>query len=259
MHVNSITMSQDLFSRTQILIGEEAMRILANSRVAVFGIGGVGGYATEILARSGVGEIDIIDNDRIDRSNINRQLIALTSTIGRLKVDVMEERIKQINPDCIVHKHSVFYMPGIVSDIHFNQFDYVVDCIDTIAAKIDIIQQCHCLHIPIISCMGAANKMDPTAFKITDIHKTQMDPLAKVIRKKMRELHIRKLKVVYSEEQPLQRFISSPTTSSDISFTENKEPCPKHRHIPASNAFVPAAEGILAGSEVVKDLIKQIV
>ncbi len=250
---------ENTLSRTQLLLGEKAMEKLSRSRVAVFGVGGVGGYVVEILSRSGIGEIHLIDNDKVTLSNINRQIIALTNTIGRTKVDVAEERILLINPQCIVCKYPLFYMPDTASAIDFHRFDYVVDCIDTITAKIDIIRQCHKLHIPIISCMGAANKIDPTAFKVSDIHKTKMDPLAKVIRKKMRELSIPRLKVVYSEEQPLQRFVSPPekgeteTSSTDAGETTTGFP---RRHIPASNAFVPAAEGIIAGSEVVKDLIK---
>lgn len=250
---------ENAFSRTQLLLGEKAMEKLSRSRVAVFGVGGVGGYVVEILARSGVGEIHLIDNDKVSPSNINRQIIALTNTIGRTKVDVAEERILQINPQCVVYKYPLFYMPDTAGAIDFHRFDYVVDCIDTITAKIDIIHQCHELHIPIISCMGAANKMDPTAFKVSDIYKTKMDPLAKVIRKKMRELGTPRLKVVYSEEQPLQRFVAPSETGESESSTTNTGKATagfSRRHIPASNAFVPAAEGIIAGSEVVKDLIK---
>lgn len=249
--------SENQFSRTRALIGDEAVERLRGSHVAVFGVGGVGGYVVEVLARSGVGSIDIIDSDRVSVSNINRQIIALHSTVGRLKVDVAAERIRDINPDCTVRCFPVFYLPKDSGDLKANadsfdlsQYDYVVDCIDTVSAKIDLIRRCHALGTPLLSCMGAANKMDATAFRVADINETQMDPLAKVIRKKLRKLDIPRLKVVYSEEQPMKSalFEDKPEKQNDASPTLK-------RPIPASNAFVPAAAGLIAGGEVIKDII----
>jgi tRNA A37 threonylcarbamoyladenosine dehydratase len=241
---------QDQFSRTEMLLGKPALEMLKGSRVAVFGVGGVGGYVVEVLARSGVGELTLIDNDRVSITNINRQLYALLSTIGEYKVDVAEKRIHDINPQCILHKYQMFYMPENADKIDLSQFDYVVDCIDTITAKLELIKRCHALQIPIISSMGAANKLDPTGFRVTDIQKTKMDPLAKVIRKKLRQLHIPHLKVVYSEEEPLRPI------EQDAANTENDtQDSNSRRSVPASNAFVPAAAGLIIGGEVVKDLI----
>lgn len=234
---------QNQFSRTELLIGKPALDTLAGSRIAVFGIGGVGSYVTEVLARSGIGELDIIDNDRVCPTNINRQLYALLSTIGKNKVDVAEERILDINSHCIVHKYQMFYLPENADAIDLKLFDYVVDCIDTVSAKLELIKRCHRFNIPIISSMGAANKLDATAFRVADINETHMDPLAKVIRKKLRKLNIPRLKVVYSEEEPIRQ-IAYPTVE-----------CAKHSHIPASNAWVPAAAGLIIGGEVIKDLI----
>lgn len=249
-------MAEDILSRTRLLLGEPAIETLKHSHVAVFGIGGVGGYTTEALARSGVGELTIIDNDRVCISNVNRQIYALQSTIGQYKVDVAEQRIHDINPECVVHRYQMFYLPDNADQIDLTQFDYVVDCIDTVTAKIELVRRCHSLGIPLISSMGAANKMDATAFRVTDITKTTMDPLAKIIRKKMRQLHIPHLKVVYSVEPPLcpienpdemeHSFKQDDTTGDEI---------PKRRSVPASNAFVPATAGLIAAGEVIKDLL----
>ena len=256
---------QEQHSRTQLLLGRPAIDTLEGSSVAVFGVGGVGGYVVEVLARSGVGELALFDNDRVCLSNLNRQIVALHSTVGQYKVDAAEARIHDINPHCIVHKYPTFYLPSNADDYDLSQYDYVVDCIDTVTAKIELIKRCHQLHVPIISCMGAANKMDPTAFRVTDITKTTMDPLAKVIRKKLRTLRIPHLKVVYSEEQPLRPLIeempvaavqNSSDTSPSLS-TDAEIPTPAgRRSVPASNAFVPAAAGLIAGGEVVKDLLR---
>lgn len=249
---------QNQFSRTQLLMGKPAIDTLMGSRVAVFGVGGVGGYVVEALVRSGVGEIDLIDDDRVCLTNVNRQIIATLSSVGKHKVDVCEERIHDINRRCIVHKYQMFYLPEYADVIDISQFDYVVDCIDTVKAKLDLIQRCHELKVPIISCMGAANKMDATAFKVTDINKTQMDPLAKVIRKKLRKMKIKKLKVVYSEEEPL-RPIDDPNISCRfhcICPNKDMRKCTDRRDIPASNAFVPAAAGLICGGEVIKDLVR---
>lgn len=239
-------------------MGKPALNTLMGSRIAVFGVGGVGGYVVEALVRSGLGEIDLIDDDRVCLTNVNRQVIATLSTVGKHKVDVCEERIHDINRRCIVHKYQMFYLPEFADKIDISQFDYVVDCIDTVKAKLDLIKRCHDLKVPIISCMGAANKMDASLFKVSDISKTQMDPLAKVIRKKLRKMGIKKLKVVWSEEEPLR-----PIDDPDIScrfhcICPNKDmrKCTDRRDIPASNAFVPATAGLICGGEVIKDLIR---
>ncbi len=250
---------QNQFSRTQLLFGKPAMDTLAGSRVAVFGVGGVGGYVTEVLARSGVGEIDIFDDDRVCLTNVNRQIYALISTVGKYKVDVAADRIHDINPRCIVHRYQMFYLPSNADKIDFTQFDYVVDCIDTVKAKLDIIERCHRLGVPLISCMGAANKLDATAFRVADINKTQMDPLAKVIRKKLRKMRIPRLKVVYSEEEPLKQIEDDAISCRFHCICPNKDmrKCTDRRDIPASDAFVPAAAGLICGGEVVKDLIRR--
>ena len=256
---------QEQHSRTQLLLGRPAIDTLEGSSIAVFGVGGVGGYVVEVLARSGVGELALFDNDRVCLSNLNRQIVALHSTVGQYKVDAAEARIHDINPHCIVHKYPTFYLPSNADDYDLSQYDYVVDCIDTVTAKIELIKRCHQLHVPIISSMGAANKMDATAFRVTDITKTTMDPLAKVLRKKLRTLRIPHLKVVYSEEQPLRPLteempVAAVQNSSDTSpnlSTNAEMPTPAgRRSVPASNAFVPAAAGLIAGGEVVKDLLR---
>jgi len=250
---------QNQFSRTQLLLGKPAIDTLNGSRVAVFGIGGVGGYVVEVLARSGVGELDLFDDDRVCLTNVNRQLHALISTVGKHKVDVAADRVHDINPRCIVHKYQMFYMPSNADEIDLSPYDYVVDCVDTVTAKLELIKRCYALHIPLISSMGAANKLDATAFRVTDINKTKMDPLAKVIRKKLRKLHIPRLKVVYSEEEPLKQIEDDTISCRFHCICPNKDmrKCTERRDIPASDAFVPAAAGLILGGEVVKDLIKQ--
>ena len=248
---------QNQFSRTQLLFGKPAIETLMGSRVAVFGVGGVGGYVVEVLARSGVGALDIVDDDKVCMTNINRQIYALLSTVGQYKVDVAQKRIADINPRCIVRKYRTFYLPQTADEFDFGQYDYVVDCIDTVTAKLDIVKKCHELGIPIISCMGAANKLDPTAFRISDIFQTKIDPLARVMRRELKKLGIPKLKCVYSEEQAL-RPIEDDTISCRfhcICPDKNMRKCTERRDIPASNAFVPAAAGLIVGGEVVKDLI----
>lgn len=224
---------QSELERTEMLIGTEGIERLRRSHVIIFGIGGVGGYALEVIARSGVGAITIVDADSVEESNINRQIIALHSTIGKTKVEVARERIHDINPDCEVRALEMFYLPENADEIDLSCYDYVVDCIDTVAAKVELIRRCNELGKPIISSMGAGNKMDATALKVSDIYKTSMDPLAKAVRKKCKELGIRRLKVVFSEEKPIE------TNSEYI----------------ASNAFVPAAMGVIVGSETVKELM----
>ena len=245
------------FTRTELLLGQEAMKRLRASRVVVFGVGGVGGYVVEVLARSGVGAIAMVDPDRVNLSNLNRQIVALHSTVGRLKVDVMEERIRDINPDCEVQKFPLFYLPENADEIDLLAYDYVVDCVDTVKAKLEVIRRCHRLQIPVISSMGAANKLDPTAFRVSDIAKTSMDPLAKVLRKTLRKEGIRHFKVVYSEEKAPSQ---PPPTGGGVSPMESngqKEPPSTGRGCKQplpSCAFVPAACGIVVGGEVVRNL-----
>lgn len=227
------------FSRTELLIGTEAMKALSAKRVAVFGVGGVGGYVVEALVRSGVGEIDLIDNDKVSLTNLNRQLIALHSTIGRDKVEVLSERIKDINPECKVHSHNCFYLPENSHEFDFTQYDYVVDAVDTVTAKIQLVMQAQEAGTPIISSMGAGNKMNPAEFEVADIYKTSVCPLAKVMRHELKKRNVRKLKVVYSKENPIKPFESE------------EENCKA-----GSTAFVPSVAGLIIASEVIKDLIK---
>lgn len=241
------------FSRTEMLIGTDALNKLRHSKVIIFGVGGVGGYVCEALARSGVGEIHLVDNDIVSITNINRQILALLSTVGRYKVDVAEERIADINPQCVVRKYKMFYLPENADDIDLSKMDYVVDCIDTVKAKLELARRCHRLGVPFISSMGAANKMNPAAFRVLDIQKTQMDPLAKVIRKQLRREGILHMKVVCSEEKP----IKPADVEGSIGETQDKAKDNTHKQVPASNAFVPAAAGLVIASEVVKDLIMQ--
>lgn len=248
----------DRFQRTAMLMGESSLDRLSNVRVAVFGVGGVGGYAVEVLARSGVGHIDLVDNDTVDITNINRQIVALTSTIGLPKVEVARDRIKDINPDCVVRTHQMFYLPETAEQICLNDYDYVVDCIDTITAKINLALRCHEAGVPIISSMGAANKLDATAFRVADISQTSMDPIAKIMRKKLRRMGMEHLKVVFSTEQPIRQATDGGDNGNNDSATvatSEGETAPRTaRPLPASNAFVPAAAGIVIGGEVVKDL-----
>ena len=241
--------SEDIFSRTRMLLGQGALELLGKSKVAIFGVGGVGGYVAEVLARSGVGELHLIDNDVVCASNINRQIYALHSTIGLPKVMVASKRIHDINPACRVCTYQLFYLPENADTIDLGSMDYVVDCIDTVTAKIELALRCHALGVPLISSMGAANKMDPTGFRVADINKTKVDPLAKAIRQKLRKMGITHLKVVYSEEPPIKP-LSTPSCQESSDNGETPR-----RSIPASNAFVPAAAGLVVGGEVVKDLI----
>lgn len=235
------------FSRTQLLFGSDAMKKLASSRVAVFGVGGVGGYVVEALVRSGIGAIDIIDDDKVCLSNLNRQIIALHSTVGRYKVDVAEERIKDINPNCTVYKHRMFYVPETRDHFDFSQYDYVVDAIDTVKGKVELVMQAQESNVPIISSMGAGNKTSPAMFEVADIYKTSVCPLAKVMRYELRKRGVKHLKVVYSKEQPL-------TPQADSS-QQAEAPQPGRRSVPGSTAFVPSAVGLIIAGEVVKDLI----
>ena len=235
------------FSRTELLLGSKAIEILKNAHVAVFGIGGVGGYVVEALARSGVGHFTIIDNDKVSLSNCNRQIIATTKTVGLDKVDVMKERILSINPDAIVDTYKCFFLPETQDQFDFTHFDYVVDAIDTVSGKIAIILKAKEANVPVISSMGTGNKLNPMAFVVSDIYKTEMDPLAKVMRHELKNRHVKKLKVVYSKEKPIEPLINE-DTQKEIANTSR-------RSVPGSNAFVPPAAGLLIASEVVKDLI----
>lgn len=233
------------FSRTELLLGKEAINKLAQSRVAVFGIGGVGGYTVEALVRSGIGTIDLIDNDKVCLTNINRQIYATHKTIGRYKVDVAEERIAEINPDTKVYTHKIFYTPETSHEFDFGKYDYVVDAIDTVAGKIELVMQAERSHTPIISSMGAGNKLDPTAFEVSDIYKTSVCPLARVMRYELKRRGIKKLKVVYSKEAPL-----TPIANDDITGEQSA----KRRQIPGSTAFVPSVAGLIIAGEIIKDL-----
>ena len=228
-------------TRTAYVLGEDAIEKLSGARVAVFGVGGVGGYVCESLARSGVGNIDIFDKDVVSLSNINRQIIALHSTVGRPKVEVMRERIMDINPDCVVNTHEVFYLPENADEYDLSKYDYIVDAVDTVSAKLEIILRAKALGIKVISAMGAGNKTDPTAFKVADIQKTEGCPLARVMRRELKKRGIVKLKVVYSPEEP----IKSPYFDSESG-----------KNLPGSLSFVPSVMGLIISGEVIKDLIK---
>ena len=235
------------------------MKRLYHARVAVFGIGGVGGYTVEALARSGVGAFDLIDDDRICLTNINRQLLATRKTVGQYKVDVAEQRILEINPDARVYSYKTFYMPQTANLFDFTQYDYVVDAIDTVTGKLALVEQAQRFGIPMISCMGAGNKLDPAAFEVADIYETSVCPLARVMRRELKKRGIKKLKVVYSREPPVtpvdDMAVSCRTHCICPPGTMRK--CTQRRQIPGSNAFVPAAAGLIAAGEVVRDLISQ--
>ena len=246
------------YSRTELLLGKEAMEKLRNSRVAVFGIGGVGGYAVEALARSGVGAIDLIDDDKVCLTNINRQIIATRKTVGKFKVDVAAERIAEIDPDIKVTGHKTFFTPETADKFDFGQFDYVIDAIDTVTGKIELVLQAQKSGVPIISCMGAGNKLDPTAFKVADIYKTTVCPLAKVMRRELKKRGVSALKVVYSEEEPLTPIEDMAISCKDscICPPGTVRKCTNRRQVPGSNAFVPSVAGLILAGEVIKDLIK---
>ena len=231
------------FSRAELLLGADAMDKLKKCRVAVFGVGGVGGYAVEALARCGVGTIDLIDNDTVSLTNINRQIIALHSTVGRPKVDVMAERIRDICPEIVVNKHNCFFLPETADRFDFSRYDYVIDCIDTVSGKIEIILRCEAAGIPVISSMGTGNKLDPSRFRVADISQTKVCPLARAMRGLLKKKGIKKLKVVYSEEEPVKP-------------GETEEDAGEKRAIPGSVAFVPPVAGLMLAGEVIKDLAR---
>ena len=246
------------FSRTELLLGKEAMEKLKNAKVAVFGIGGVGGYVCEALVRSGVGAFDLIDDDKVCLTNLNRQIIATRKTVGKYKTDVMKDRILEINPDARVEVHKCFFLPENADEFPFEEYDYIVDAVDTVTAKIALVMKADELKIPIISSMGAGNKLDGSQFKVADIYKTKVCPLAKVMRRELKKRGIKKLKVVYSEEQPIR-----PIEDMSISCRTNcicppgaKHKCTERRNIPGSTAFVPSVAGLIIAGEVIKDLAK---
>ena len=233
------------FIRTRMLLGETAVEKLHKARVAVFGIGGVGGYTVEALARSGVGQLDLIDHDTVSVSNINRQILATHSTVGMLKVEAARQRILDINPDCVVRTWPMFYLPETAGEFDFTAYDYIVDAIDTVTGKLQLAQRAFEVGTPIISCMGTGNKLDPSAFQVEDISKTSMCPLARIMRKELNKRGIKHMKVVYSKEEAL-----APTGWEEEAAALGK------RQIPGSVAFVPGAAGLILAGEVVKDLVK---
>lgn len=244
------------FSRTELLLGKEAMNKLENSRVAVFGIGGVGGYVCEALVRSGVGSFDLIDDDKVCLTNLNRQIIATRKTVGQYKTEVMRDRILEINPKADVRIHQCFYLPENASDFDFSEYDYVVDAVDTVTAKIELIMRAKESGTPIISSMGAGNKLDASAFRVADIYKTKVCPLAKVMRRELKKRGVKKLKVVYSEEQPIRPIedMAISCRSHCICPPGAKDKCTERRDIPGSVAFVPSVVGLIIAGEVIKDL-----
>ena len=246
------------FSRTQLLFGPEAMDRLSKCRVAVFGIGGVGGYAVEALVRSGIGALDLVDDDRVCLTNLNRQLHATRKTVGKYKVDAAEERVKEINPDCQVRTFKTFFMPETQAEFDFSQFDYIVDAIDTVTGKLALAEQAQALNIPIISAMGAGNKLDPASFRVADIYQTSICPLARIMRKECRKRGIKHLKVVYSTEVPT-RPLEDPAIScrSHCICPPGTRKCTVRRDIPGSTAFVPPVAGLIIAAEVIKDLCRK--
>lgn len=234
----------DWFSRTQLLLGKDGIEKLHNAHVAVFGVGGVGGYVVEALVRSGVGKIDIFDNDTVSLTNLNRQIIATHDTIGRYKVDVMKERALSINPEIEVNAYNCFYMPENADEYDLVKYSYIVDAIDTVTAKIELIVRADRAGVPIISSMGAGNKLDPSRFEVEDIYKTSVCPLARTMRRELKQRGIKKLKVVYSKEEPIK----------PVDLSDAEEAPTGRRAVPGSIAFVPAAAGLVAAGEVIRDL-----
>lgn len=239
------------FSRTMLLVGEDGMEKLKNAKVAVFGVGGVGGYVVEALARSGVGTLELIDNDKVSLTNINRQIIATHSTIGRYKVDVAKERILDINPAAAVNTHKTFFLPETVSEFNFYDYDYVVDAIDTVTGKIALVMEADRTHTPVISSMGAGNKLDAAGFMVADIYETSVCPLAKVMRRELKKRGISKLKVVYSKEKP----IAPKGDMSVINDLQETDTSVRKRQMPGSVSFVPSVAGLILAGEVIRDIV----
>ena len=247
------------FSRTELLLGKEAMDKLENARVAVFGIGGVGGYVCEALVRSGIGAFDLIDDDKVCLTNLNRQIIATRKTVGQYKTEVMRDRILDINPKADVRIHNCFYLPENAADFDFSEYDYVVDAVDTVTAKIELIMRAKEAGTPVISSMGAGNKLDASAFRVADIYKTKVCPLAKVMRRELKKRGVKKLKVVYSTEaslKPLETMETSCRTGC-VCPPGTVHKCTDRRAIPGSISFVPSVAGLIIGGEVIKDLIQE--
>ena len=242
----------DQWIRTRLLVGDGPLERLGRARVAVFGVGGVGGFCVEALARAGVGALDLYDDDTVSESNLNRQLIALHSTVGQPKAEVAAARVRDIAPDCRVRAIRMFYLPENADQVDFRQYDYVVDCIDTVAAKLDIVRRCTELGVPVISAMGTGNKLDPTGFVVTDISKTENCPLARVMRKELRKRGIRHLKVVYSKEEP--RTPLAPVETEPPAGADTRPRSSARRATPGSISFVPAAAGLVLASAVVREL-----
>mgnify|MGYP001635406472 FL=1 len=244
------------FSRTELLLGHDNMEKLKNARVAVFGIGGVGGFTVEALARSGVGTLDLIDDDKVCLTNINRQIIATRKTIGQYKVDAAKERVLDINPDAVVNTYKTFFVPDTADEFDFASYDYVVDAIDTVTGKIMLVEAAQKAGTPIISSMGAGNKLDPTAFEVADIYKTSVCPLAKVMRRELKKRGIKKLKVVYSKEKALTPIDETENScrSHCICPPGSARTCTQRRQVPGSTAFVPSVVGLIIAGEVIKDL-----
>lgn len=247
------------FSRTQLLLGREGMERLSQKRVAIFGIGGVGGYVCEALVRSGIGAFDLIDNDKVCLTNLNRQIIATRKTIGKYKVEVMRDRMLEINPDVQIDIHKCFFLPENADEFPFQEYDYIVDAVDTVTAKIELILRAQQNHIPIISAMGAGNKLDAGRLRIGDIYETRVCPLARVMRRELKKRNVKKLKVVYSDEQPVRLPENrSGSSDSDCIGLDTAEPESRgRRDIPGSTAFVPAVAGLLIAGEIVKDLSRE--
>ena len=246
----------DQFSRTQLLLGADAMESLNSKRVAVFGIGGVGGYVCEALVRSGIGAFDLIDDDKVCLTNLNRQIIATRKTLGKYKVEVMRDRMLEINPDAKIEIHKCFFLPENADDFAFSEYDYIVDAVDTVTAKIELIMRAQKEGVPIISAMGAGNKLDAGRLKIADIYDTKICPLARVMRRELKKRNVKKLKVVYSDEQPIRPLedMSISCRTDSICSPEVQDKHTGRRAIPGSTAFVPAVAGLLIAGEIVKDL-----
>lgn len=242
----------DQLIRTRMLIGDDPLQRLSRAKVAVFGVGGVGGFCVEALARSGVGALDLYDDDTVSESNLNRQIAALHSTLGQPKAEVMANRVRDINPNCRVRAIRMFYLPENADTVDLTQYDYVIDCIDTVTAKLDLVQRCSAQHVPIISAMGSGNKLDPSAFVVTDISKTEGCPLARIMRKELRKRGISRLKVVYSRELPLSPI--QPAQAESPAGSDTRPGSTARRDTPGSISFVPASAGLLLASAVVRDL-----
>lgn len=248
------------FSRTELLIKEDGIQKLQKAKVAIFGIGGVGSFAVEGLVRSGIGNFILVDDDKICLTNLNRQIIATRKTIGKYKVDVMEERILEINPNTKIQKYQEFYMPNSKTNIITEDIDYVIDCVDTVTAKIEIVKRCKELDIPIISAMGTGNKLDPSRFEITDIYKTSICPLAKVMRKELRKRNIDSLKVIYSKEEPIEidEYSNSSCKTNCICPPGTKRKCTIRNQVPGSISFVPSVVGLMIAGEVIREIIGRV-